>query len=689
MEAEAGDDYLRRIATFIRNNEKGLAEAGLVRRRRPQRRHTITPTTTSVFNPVGWFAYDASSQSPAPPPKPVVFAIDTHRLFYILMRLEAAGIDIGTLDVKVDNPSKPMTYTNIFSASDKSETLSLASFRSSLSAVSGLSLGVGWLGRQEPQSIDSELKYIYSSFTKLPALSIKAPGRKIIAELAEDPPNENALPLDAFKNLQSLECTDIDPRTLLGWDRLAESVRSLTVKRSGLEDISDIFIGAVLDDQARRDGKTSDLRRRQIPRRQASFQTTRLPESVPEDAEDTPMDEHSELPRPPSPLPPYKWAFLKFLSLADNALTFLPTDPLPHLTSVTHLDLSSNLFVSVPPGLAELHNLVSLNLSDNMIDSVLGIYTHMGQVLSVNLSRNRLESICGLERLMALERVDLRQNHIEESAEVGRLATLPNVVDVWIEGNPLTEIEDNYRISCFEYFWKEGKNISLDGSPPGFYEKRNITPSPSEQMTSRPIATVPSPPVVAVGGAPKAKASLDPSAPAAPLTPQLSPSSSSPGSRNGSPMLTAAVVGKAKRRKVKRIVDLDGEAQREGSHLRPSARTHARAASASAPSNGRPSSPLSTAVASGDAPPTIARDHAAPSSLRGSRPISPNGKPAARRTRTSMIFEPLDAVEGSPDSQSRIRDAELYRARIEALRSDMGDGWLKVFSQTQTGVASS
>ena len=66
------------------------------------------------------------------------------------------------------------------------------------------------------------------------------------------------------------------------------------------------------------------------------------------------------------------WAFLKHLCLSDNALTFFPTNPIQYLTSITHLDLSSNLLISVPAGLNELFNLVSLNLEDNMIESVLG-----------------------------------------------------------------------------------------------------------------------------------------------------------------------------------------------------------------------------------------------------------------------------------------------------------------------------
>jgi len=50
-----------------------------------------------------------------------------------------------------------------------------------------------------PPSIDVELKYIYSSFTKLPALSVRSPGPKIISELKNDPSIDCAIPLDSFK----------------------------------------------------------------------------------------------------------------------------------------------------------------------------------------------------------------------------------------------------------------------------------------------------------------------------------------------------------------------------------------------------------------------------------------------------------------------------------------------------------
>ncbi|KAJ8483515.1 hypothetical protein ONZ51_g4657 [Trametes cubensis] len=701
MENEPADEYIRRIAEYIRTHEAGLAAAAPIRRRRTK-------------------AAQSSEASAVDTAKPVVLSFDHHHLFYLLMRMEALGLDVGSLDVKVDNPARPMNYINI-PAGDKSDALSFVSFRSSLSVVSRLSLGAGWWGRPAPPSVDSELKYIYSSFTKVPALSIHAPEAKIIAEMANEPPNENALPLDAFKNLQSLQCVDIDPRTILGWDRLAESLRSLTIKRSGVEDVSDIFTSAVLDDQARREGKISSTKSRQISRgvsRQSSFHSTRLPESVPEDNEDAEDDSHAEpkehdTPKqsPTPPLPSLKWAFLRHLSLADNALTFLPTSFLSHLTSLTHLDLSSNLLVSVPSGLSALYNLIYLNLSDNMIDSVLGIYTMLGGVLTLNLAKNRLESICGLERLLALERVDLRHNFIEESAEIGRLATLPNIAEVWVEGNPLVDIEEGYRIRCFDYFWKEKKSILLDGSPPGFYEKRFLTTPPPEQMTSsRPVSVAQSPPVVPVGSPSIINSTAAPRG-----SPLHSSPTNSPASQPTSPPLAAAVARGRKKRN-KRIVDLDGgrEASDAGS-----ARSTSRPVTVA-----RTSSPAQRTAASELPPPTqaplpqqqspvsppavkatpVAKPKSrhsrhmtelapatsseladsmgafTPSSYGSLRKSPTMSRSAARRARVSAsVYEP--SKEDTTESQ--FREADAFRARIEALRSDMGEGWLKVLNQSQ------
>ena len=709
MEAEAGDDYLRRVAKFVRNNAQSLAEGGFGPRRYAPRRRD---SSGNVFNPLYWVGLDASSQQQAATVKPITLTIDTHHLSYILIRLEALGINVGTLDVKLENPSRPTSYIN-FAPSDNADTLSLSSFRSSLSAVSNLSLGPSLWGKAAPPSIDVELKYIYSSFTKLPALSVRSPGPKIISELKNDPPNDCAIPLDSFKNLQSLECVDIDPRALIGWDRVAESVRSLTIKRGGMEDVSDVFIGLVLDDQATREGQGTTLRRSRAsyaPSRQGSFHGTRLPDSVPEVSEDTPTDEEpSDAPK----LPSWKWGFLKHLCLADNSLTFFPTTPLPYLASITHLDLSSNLLVSVPPGLSALYNLVSLNLSDNMIDSVLGIYQRLGSIISINLSKNRLESICGLERLTALERIDIRHNILDESAEVGRLAVLPNIKEVQVEGNPLTEIEEGHRIRCFDYFWKEGKTITLDGALPGFYEKRYLTePIPEQMRSSRPTSiAINSPPIVAVGNA-----QLD----AKKSSPLVSPTPSIPGSQNTSPALGPFVQPRGRRKKNKRMVNLDGSADdgEEGARARSrsaiGAKTEdkdvARPQAEEGPSSPPISSPITGSPGHRRAFPQPPNHLVvSPPSKKGSRhtrgrtensipaedgeipPPSPlsvatagslklKSRAAIRRARaTASTFDPPGG-SGDPG-----QNPEAFRAKIEALRADMGDGWLKVLNQSHLG----
>ncbi|KAJ6609841.1 hypothetical protein B0H10DRAFT_2062694 [Mycena sp. CBHHK59/15] len=734
-DVEPGDVYLRRLTTYVRTNEKSLAEAAVVRRRRRSQR---APDPVSAFNlnPFAWFVSDA--QIP-----PLVLAIDTHHLFYVLVRLEAQGLDVGTLEVRVDSPSRPMSYINLFpgASGDKADTLSLASIRSTFSAVSRLSLGGGWWGRPEPPNLDSDLKYLFSSFTKLPALSITAPTRKLIAELADEPPNENAIPLDAFKNLQSLECVDIDPRSLLGWDRLAESLRSLKIRKSGLEDVSDIFVGAVVDDQARREGSTSRKRRRRIlhgETRPPSIYATRIPDSVPEEEVELPQGGSSS-PPPPTELSSLKWAFLKHLYLPDNSLTFFPSTCIPYLTSLTHLDLSSNLLVSVPPSLSALYNLLFLNLSDNMIDSVLGIYQHLGQVLSLNLSHNRLESLCGLERLPALERVDLRNNLVDESAEVGRLAMLPHIAEVWIDGNPFVEIEEGYRIACFDYFWKEGKTVSLDGSPPGFYEKRNLTAPPPQQMSSsRPVSAAYSPPVVAVGhghvhGATPPFVGADSPPPPIP--------SNSP---HPTPVSAVGVIGKG-RRKNKRIVELDGGesdgSSRSTSHIRAKSDGSGKGArllprgkkdekpvqirekgwgqfgalaeenladspvvqDAPAPlkistnagvgtmprrsRHNRYQSELlhvtSVAESTSTSPPVASPTTPSTATFRRNRNSATfSSKPSARRTRiTASVYEPVTSTSDGEGEEAE-DSVDAYRRRIEALKKDMGDGWLKVFTQS-------
>jgi Leucine-rich repeat (LRR) protein len=623
----------------------------------------------------------------------MTLSIDTHHLFYVLVRLEASGYDIGNLDVHIEAPSRPMNYINLYPEQHSSETLSLASFRSSLSAASRISLG-NWWNRSDPITLDSGLRYLYSSFTKLPALSISAPSKKVIAELLNDSPSQNAVPLDAFKNLQALQCEDIDPRTLLGWDRLAESLRSLRIRKSGLQDVSEIFLGAVLDDQARRQGSVSRKRQRNIPEgpiARASFPSTSLTNIEDEDSgvENTTTNVPSFASS--SQLTSLKWTFLKHLYLSDNELTFFPADLFPYLTSVTHLDLSSNLFVAIPSGLGTLHNLLSLSLADNLIDSVVGINLNLGQVLSLNLAHNRLESLCGLERLLAVEKVDLRNNLLEETAEVGRLATLPHISEIWVEGNPFVEIEAGYRVSCFDYFWKEGKTISLDGTVPGFYERHYLTLHPAEQMSSsRPPSATSSPHVIAVDHA-NASETVDISS-----------------STSISPFIP---VDKGHRKRSKRIVNLDTSLH---GHTRFHLQSQTRAEDGSdnqvyaatiLPQIVISEGNNTSAIAHHNTSPPEYRHHSRRRSEHDETDETPsplwnldssdasncsagvNQSYATSDTRANSIASMLGSISGLPNGGVDT-NSDTYRKKIEGLKKDTGDSWLKIYSQGQENPTS-
>ncbi|KAF8200876.1 leucine rich repeat domain-containing protein [Pholiota molesta] len=624
METQAGDTYLRDLAAFVRRNDKGLAESGLFRRRRH------SPSDPSPFLPLAWL-----SPSLSPPPR--------------------------------TRPSRPMSYASIYSEHKDPETMSLASFRSSLSMVSNISLAGGWWSPYNQPTIDAELKYLYSTYGRI---------------------------LERNANLQRLECDNIDPRTLLGWDLLAFSLKSLKIRKSGLQDISEIFVGAVLEDQARREGTLS-----QQQQRQRTVSSNSTPKPLPQPSlppiQDEPEVEgdHESTPVAPAPstrrdLSPAQWASLKHLYLPDNALTFIPAHLLLYLTSITHLDLSANLFVSVPPGLEELYNLTSLNLSDNLIDSVLGIYLNLGQLIYLNISHNRLESLCGLERLLALERVDLRGNLLEETLEIGRLVVLPNISELWIEGNPFVEIEESYRIHCFDYFWKEGKEIILDGTHPTMYERRNLS-SPDHTKSILPLSTSSSAPVITIEPSHSQvfSASL-PTSRTNDIFPNASPSSTSD---------SASVVTSGRRqKKSKRIVNLDGTPSNQ---LFPSSvQSRLNTVQVSEPQD-------ASMLLSSDKDPKDAElnlttrsfrhhtEHAPsgtslaplpenrlPYSLlsEGSKPNTPLSRSEARKARQSAsVFEAGTVDDGDGD-------VDAYRKTIESLKKDMGDSWLKVYNQTQS-----
>lgn len=497
MDSIPGDRWISEYARWLRVHEAKLgdvaASAAAAKRNGSAPSSTLSSTLWNVMT-LGTANTTTNGANPATPSastasalnaRPMLLRQNPHNLYYLLIRFEALGLQVGSLDTKIPIAARPTSYFSFVAASsankDRDDTMSMASMRSRISVVSSsFSSSLSWLGTSSAKPDPSrDVKYIYSCFTKIPSLRLgPIPARKLIQDF-EDCPGQSAVPLDVFKNLQMLELDDVDPRTLSGWDRACIQLRSLTCKKSNIEDLTDLLVDLVIVDDKRRRGEKFDIKNLRDAQHDLSESTTTATSST--DTEDnsnqagtskTPQQEST--PSLPNELPSLAWHFLRYLNLSSNNLTFVPVEPLLCLSGLANLDLSSNLLNVVPPSLSHLPALTSLNISDNLIDSVLGIYDSLPAIRVLNLAKNRLESLCGLERLYTLRRIDLRSNAIYESGEVGRLAPLPTIAEVWIKDNPLVEELVDYRVDCFVEFAQEGRSISLDGEAPGFFEKQRI-----------------------------------------------------------------------------------------------------------------------------------------------------------------------------------------------------------------------
>ena len=169
-----------------------------------------------------------------------------------------------------------------------------------------------------------------------------------------------------------------------------------------------------------------------------------------------------------------RFSNLHHLSLHSTTLLSFPTLP---LTRLTHLDLSLNLLNAIPSSLSSLSALQSLNLSNNLITSLRNAPSALGNITSLNLSRNRIDCIVGLERILGLERIDVRSNELAEYDEVGRLAVLPHIREVWCVNNPFDRPGDgeDWRIELGVTFAAEGRaEMIFDDRPWTWSESRRI-----------------------------------------------------------------------------------------------------------------------------------------------------------------------------------------------------------------------
>lgn len=470
-----GDVYIQRLSAYVRRNEEALANGLLCFSK--NRSNNVT--------------------------KPMRLSMTVHHLYYITERIESSslGVDIGPLNIKLDNPNHEPTFISFMannarsSKQFESDTKSISSINSMKSIVSSAS--VYWRSfalSKDPKTVHRDIKYLYSSFTKIPCL-ILSPNTKINSISGyEEYPCDTSVPIKMFKNLQVLEIIDYDPNEIFGWNTLSEQLRILIIKNSKTCSVEEILFDLVIDDEsgrssfnshrhARRSGEFTDdhFKTDNDPQnKNNAFKYSRRERALTTGAssyskdmilgEDFVSSSDSRV----QGLSDSKWSFLKQLTISNGSITKIPSFVFKPLNNLVKLNLSNNLLEDLPDGLEQLVNIKYLNFADNYITNLKKLPTDLKHLSTLNFNNNKLTNLDGLENLYVLEKIDLRRNELKDIKGLRPIVKLfmknPDKLDnVYISGNKLPK---NYRIDLFNLFngIKYKNHVKIDDSRPGYFE---------------------------------------------------------------------------------------------------------------------------------------------------------------------------------------------------------------------------
>ncbi|KAL7666236.1 Leucine-rich repeat-containing protein [[Candida] zeylanoides] len=439
-----GDVYIQRLATYVRRHEEGLAN-GLV----------------------------SFSKRPATGAKPLRLNLTLHHLYFVQERIEASplGVDVGPLTIKLDHPNHEPTFISFMATNARSsrhfesDARSISSINSMKSIVSSASMywrSVGY--SRDPKVIHKDLRYLYSSFTKIPCLVLSPKTKMPSIQGYEEYPCDTSVPLVMFKNLQVLELVDYEPHEVFGWHVLAEQLRILIIKNSKISDLEEVIVRLVsLDESGRtafRDSARTREPRERDPRERLGHHDERRERASTLSSSEAPGASH--------------WTFLKQLSVCESSISYIPPAVFAPLASLVKLNLSNNLLEAIPDGLHHLVHLKNLNLADNLLVSLVGLPDNLRQLATLNLNNNKLTSLEGLNRLASLEKVDLRRNRLKDMASLKPvvLQYIKNPTkfnNVYLANNLLPK---TFRVDLFNLFngIKYKNTMRIDDSRPGYFE---------------------------------------------------------------------------------------------------------------------------------------------------------------------------------------------------------------------------
>lgn len=536
----------------------------------------LNPTLTSILS------LGLASSTPSPTassgPRPLTLRLPPDRLLFLLLLFQAtpslrSSPNIGNIDVPIPDGLQIQTGSGGAAESKEGDVKSTSSWVGSvLSTTSTRRGGISsWLGgKKQEMDEDSKLRLIFAALSILPSLAIHRP-------VATDAQIKELVYGESYTSFGGIEIKlplnvfrSLWELELDGYDPRGVLIPSLpSLKSLWVHDVGD------------GDDWIDELLQSDFPG-------------------------------------------LRHLKLTSCNLLSLPSFSLP----IVHLDLSSNLLNAIPASLSSLTSLQSLNLSSNMIESVRGAESLLPSIRAINLRNNRIDCLAGLDRVKSLERIDVRGNDLRESDEIGRLAQLPKLKEVWASNNEFADVEDNWRHRVFVMFAEEANTeVALDGHAATWTEKRAIQadldkrgrrarPREATEHARKPQTTTTQ--------APPAKA---------PRVPSPEPS----------------------KRRRQRVVDLDQGQDPNFAKLRLDHRPLRESEAKEAPKQPRPS-----------------RDERQHASLFDT--IAEAASEDIRRDHRRSVTEATTTDEGDPSD---------VRARIEALRAEAGDNWLQVLASQQ------
>lgn len=130
------------------------------------------------------------------------------------------------------------------------------------------------------------------------------------------------------------------------------------------------------------------------------------------------------------------WVSLTTLRLVECGLTLMDKS-LHFLPAVTEIDFSHNNVTQIIH-LQDCSKLSSLDLSHNKVRVLSNLSRVLGNISSLLLSNNQVQSLDGIDKLYALQTLDVSNNLIDDFLELHYLTRLPCLEFLHLMGNPIS-----------------------------------------------------------------------------------------------------------------------------------------------------------------------------------------------------------------------------------------------------------